>query len=89
VIDTYQAIKLDGQSTFLSEVLHGAKDTVKFCPLLSVVFIAARLRANQLQTVPQPWAQTSFYITTNSILGQTIMALMLPLLNRMYGSSSF
>ena len=44
VVDTYNAIKLDGQRTFLQDILDQAKDTVRFCPLLATMFIAARLR---------------------------------------------
>ena len=44
LVETYNAIKLDGQRTFLQEILDQAKDTVRFCPLLACMFIAARLR---------------------------------------------
>merc|ERR1719335_1441487 len=44
LVETYNAIKLDGQRTFLQDVLDQAKDTVRFCPLLACMFIAARLR---------------------------------------------
>jgi len=44
LVETYNAVKLDGQRTFLQDVLDQAKDTVRFCPLLACMFIAARLR---------------------------------------------
>lgn len=49
---------------------------MNFAPMLSVLFIAARMRALQLDPVhgaPQPWAQRCFYACTWALLAQTLL----------------
>lgn len=79
----YDLFQNSGYPSIVSRILEDTKETVKFCPMLSVLFIGARLRAMQLQTEPQDWAKTCFFFATYSILGQTIVSLMQPLL-RLY-----
>lgn len=60
-----------------------ASQTVFFCPMLSLLFIAARMRALQVDPergAPQAWAQVAFYVCTYSVLAQTVLALVVPAL---------
>jgi len=64
-------------------VMLRASDTLAFAPMLSVLFLAARMRALQMDPVtgnPQPWAQGCFYACTYSLLCQTALACTVPLL---------
>lgn len=59
-----------------------AKATVAFAPQLSILFIAARFRALQIDPVagaPQPWAQQAFFACTGSVFLQLILVLIGPL----------
>jgi hypothetical protein len=63
-------------------VLSGAKATVMFAPMLAILFIGTRMRALQIDPVngsPQEWAQTCFYVCAYSVLGQTILAILMPI----------
>jgi hypothetical protein len=66
----------------LAGVLQMGVNTVNFAPMLSILFIGARMRALQLNPVgnPQPWAQTCFYICTYAVLVQLLAVLTVPLL---------
>merc|ERR1719252_219945 len=61
--------------------------------MLCVLFLAARLRALQIDPVhgnPQLWAQICFYLCTYSVLAQTCFVLVVPFLpgaNAKLGSS--
>jgi len=64
-------------------VMLRASDTLAFAPMLSVLFLAARMRALQMDPVtgnPQKWAQGCFYACTYSLLCQTALACTVPLL---------
>jgi hypothetical protein len=61
--------------------------TVAFAPMLAVLFIGTRMRALQIDPmagpdsdsgVPQPYAQQCFYICAYAVLGQTILAALIP-----------
>merc|ERR1719217_1051117 len=75
---------LVGQSPFivkLAGVFDMAKFTVNFAPMLSVLFIGARMRALQIDPKhgkPQGWAQNCFYLCTYSVLLQTLLVIILP-----------
>merc|ERR1719311_1987833 len=56
--------------------------TVTYAPMLSVLFLGARMRAIQLtqgQTekyqLPQPWVQTSMFVCTYAVLAQVLLVL--------------
>merc|ERR1719171_1115465 len=73
----------------LIPVFQGAKNTVLFAPMLSMLFIGARMRALQLTKAadgtippsagPQAWAQEGMFLATWSVLIQTIMTIVVPL----------
>jgi len=75
---------------FLIGVFEAGQKTVMFAPMLSMLFIAARMRALQLTKAtdgtipttagPQPWAQDAMFMCTWSVLIQLIMAMLVPLL---------
>jgi len=64
-------------------VLDVAKYTVNMAPMLCILFIGARMRALQLDPKhgnPQTWAQACFYLCTYSVLLQTLLVILVPLL---------
>jgi hypothetical protein len=64
-------------------VMLRAADTLAMAPMLSVLFLGARMRALQMDPVtgnPQPWAQNCFYACTYSLICQTALACIVPLL---------
>merc|ERR1719424_1431678 len=68
-------------STFETVMLRAA-DTLAMAPMLCVLFLAARMRALQMDPVggnPQKWAQNCFYVASYSLIAQTIMACVVPL----------
>jgi len=79
------AVELRGNSEFLEKmscVLTLAKFTVNFAPMLSILFIGARIRALQMDPKngnPQRWAQLCFYLCTASLMVQTGMVVIMPL----------
>merc|ERR1719181_2509665 len=69
-------------STFETVMLRAA-DTLAMAPMLCVLFLAARMRALQMDPIagnPQKWAQNCFYVASYSLIAQTIMACVVPLL---------
>merc|ERR1719428_2165864 len=63
-------------------VMLRAADTLAFAPMLSVMFLAARMRALQMDPVsgnPQKWAQNCFFLCTYALIGQTLIAVLVPL----------
>lgn len=69
----------DTESTV--SMLVGAASTVEFGPMLSVLFLAARMRALQHASEPQPWAQRSMLIATGAISFTTLLAVAVPLVH--------
>merc|ERR1719271_1720144 len=75
---------------FLIGVFDAGRHTVMFAPMLSMLFIGARMRALQLTKAtdgtippsagPQPWAQQAMFLWTWSVLVQLIMAMIVPIL---------
>merc|ERR1719460_1764061 len=64
-------------------VMLRAADTLAFAPMLSVLFLGARMRALQMDPVggnPRPWAQNCFYACTYCLICQTALACVVPLL---------
>merc|ERR1719155_426029 len=63
-------------------VMLRAADTLAMAPMLSVLFLAARMRALQMDPIggnPQKWAQNCFYACTYSLIFQTALAVAVPL----------
>merc|ERR1719355_510527 len=59
-----------------------ATASMNFAPMLAVLFIAARMRALNMDPVngnPQKWAQNCFYMCTYALLAQTIFSVAVPL----------
>merc|ERR1719272_2309784 len=55
---------------------------MNFAPMLSVLFIGARMRALQMDPVngaPQKWAQNCFYMCTYATLAQVLISIAVPL----------
>merc|ERR1719502_307700 len=66
--------------------LRSACDTatlsMNFAPMLAVLFIAARMRALQMDPVhghPQRWAQNCFFLCTYAVMFQCILAVCIAL----------
>jgi hypothetical protein len=68
-------------STF-EKVMMRAADTLGMAPMLCILFLAARMRALQMDPVggnPQKWAQNCFFVCTYSLIAQTLFAVIVPL----------
>merc|ERR1719213_916172 len=66
---------------FITNAMENAKGTIAFCPMLSILFVATRLRAMTLTNwrgAPQGWAQDGMYMATWAILIQFLMVLLIP-----------
>merc|ERR1719335_836649 len=66
---------------FISNAMENAKGTIAFCPMLSILFVATRMRAMTLTNnrgAPQGWAQDGMYMATWAILIQFLMVLLIP-----------
>merc|ERR1719243_556305 len=74
-----------GSNTFTSQfehVMQRAADTLGLAPMLCALFLAARMRALQMDPVsgnPQRWAQNCFFACTFSLITQTCLAVAVPL----------
>jgi len=67
---------------FITNAMENAKGTLAFCPMLSILFVATRMRAMTLTNwkgAPQGWAQDGMYMATWSVLLQFLMVLLIPL----------
>merc|ERR1719375_1288001 len=63
----------------LQKILESARKTVDYAPMLCVLFMVARMRADIVTGgVLQDWAIRSFYICTYVLLAQTILAVVVP-----------
>jgi len=79
---TFQSFSGIEKTSKLTGALQGAICTMFFAPMLSVLFIAARMRALQMDPLnghPQKWAQYCFYACTYALLAQVILAVAIPL----------
>merc|ERR1719199_1878100 len=59
-----------------------ATASINFCPMLAVLFIAARMRALNMDPIngnPQKWAQNCFFMCTYALLAQTCFSVAVPL----------
>jgi len=67
------------QATALAKTMRSAAATVQVCPMLAILFVGLRLRAQQItgQTgAPQPWAQAAMYLSTGAALLQLLLCLL-------------
>jgi hypothetical protein len=62
-----------------SQVFSEAAATVDFAPMLAIVFLAARMRALQHDSVPQKWAQDCMFSATYAMCTTAILAIAIPL----------
>jgi len=60
-------------------IMNGAANTVEFAPMLSIVFLAARMRALQHDGQPQKWAQDCMFASTYAMCTTTLLAILVPL----------
>jgi len=64
------------------DAIETAKSTVQFAPMISILFVATRMRALQMTSnkgAPQGWVQDGMYLATWSIMIQFIMCLIMPI----------
>merc|ERR1719321_135388 len=64
---------------FIRNAIENAKGPLAFCPMLSILFVAARMRAMTLTNwkgAPQGWCQDGMYMATWAILIQFLMVLL-------------
>jgi len=71
---------------FAQSVMHAASLTVNYAPMLSVLFLGTRMRALQLSggdpdkyDLPQPWVKMAMQFCAWSVVVQTLMVLIVPL----------
>merc|ERR1719421_810727 len=60
-----------------------ATNTMNFAPMLSILFIGARMRALQMDPIhghPQRWAQNCFFMCTYAVMAQTIISVAVPVI---------
>merc|ERR1719324_1962315 len=75
-----------GGNTFVGQfetVMHRAADTLGMAPMLCALFLAARMRALQMDPVsgnPQRWAQNCFWYCSGALILQTIVSVTIPYL---------
>merc|ERR1719201_193801 len=69
----------------VQKIMETACTTVTYAPMLSVLFLAARMRAIQLTQgetekykLPQPWVQMAMFSTVFAVLAQVILVLIIP-----------
>jgi len=70
------------KTTRLENAFETATLSMYFAPMLSVLFIGARMRALQMDPLngaPQKWAQNCFFMCTYALLVQTICSIAVPL----------
>ena len=66
----------------LETALLAATAAMNFAPMLSILFLAARMRALQMDPVngsPQAWAQSCFYMCAYAVMFQTIFSVAIPI----------
>jgi hypothetical protein len=88
LIDTRESPAAQAVSKAIA-IFDAARSTVMFAPMLSVLFIGARMRALQLTKAkngtipagagPQKWAQDGMFLATWSVFVQLIMTMLVPI----------
>merc|ERR1719183_1347920 len=59
-------------------VMNSAAVAVEFAPMLSILFLAARMRALQHDGQPQKWAQDCMFAATYAMCATTLLAMLAP-----------
>merc|ERR1719329_233288 len=59
--------------------MNAACTTVEFAPMLSILFLAARMRSLQHDSQPQAWAQNCMWFATCAMCATTSLAIAVPL----------
>jgi len=59
-------------------LMNAAATTVEFAPMLSILFLAARMRALQHDGQPQVWAQNCMFYSTYAMMMTTALAIAVP-----------
>merc|ERR1719158_1779340 len=75
----------DYDMTWLHDARETAKTTVQFAPMISVLFIATRMRALQISQnkgAPQGWAQDGMYLCSWALMVQFLMCLVVPIFTK-------
>merc|ERR1719235_1208546 len=70
------------KTTKFEKAMDTATQSMMFAPMLSVLFIGARMRALQMDPLngaPQRWAQNCFFMCTYALLAQTLCSVAVPL----------
>jgi len=81
VIQTVKELTGFAGMHIIENTMENAKGTIAFCPMLSILFVATRMRAMTLTNwkgAPQGWTQDGMYMATWSILIQFLMVLLVP-----------
>merc|ERR1719426_499414 len=81
VLRTFAQLTGRTDSFTIENALLAATAAMNFAPMLSILFLAARMRALQMDPVngsPQAWAQTCFYMCSYAVLFQTILSVAVP-----------
>jgi hypothetical protein len=61
-------------------VMNSAAVAVEFAPMLSILFLAARMRALQHDGQPQKWAQDCMFASTYAMCASTLLAILIPVI---------
>ena len=85
VVRTYNELNNTAPLTTAPKILSAACSTVNYAPMLAVLFIGTRMRALQLSggnpdayDLPQPWVKNAMQCCAWSVLIQTIMVVLVP-----------
>jgi len=69
-----------GDGGALVQTFYSATATVHFCPMLAIIFIALRMRVQQVlgkDAAPQGWAQDGMYLASWAVLAQLMVCLLI------------
>jgi len=85
VVRTYNELNNTAPLVTAPKILSAACSTVNYAPMLAVLFIGTRMRALQLSggnpdayDLPQPWVKNAMQCCAWSVLIQTIMVVLVP-----------
>lgn len=69
------------------QIFDAAKSTVMYCPMLAILFVAARMRSGQIgqlggvEAAPQRYAQEAMHLSTWALFVQLLMVILVGILN--------
>jgi len=69
-----------GDGGALVQTFYAASATVHFCPMLAILFMALRMRVQQIsgtESDPQGWAQDAMYLCTGAVMLQLFVCLLI------------